>query len=79
MTSIWLPGLVALAAITAVYLSCVRPHLRRRGRPPTQTRKDAAGLDQQVADLREQLRVLRVDAYLSDRELPRNSTPPPVV
>ncbi len=25
MTSIWLPGLVALAAITAVYLSCVRP------------------------------------------------------
>lgn len=78
MTSIWLPALVALAAITAVYLSCVRPHLRRRGCLPTQTRKDTAGLDQQVTDLREQLRVLRVDAHVSDRELPRNSTPPVV-
>jgi len=27
----WLAGLIAVAAITVTYFSCVRPHLRRRG------------------------------------------------
>jgi hypothetical protein len=29
----WLAGLIAVAAITVTYYSCMRPHLRRRGCP----------------------------------------------
>ena len=31
MMSTWAAGLIALAAITVTYFSCVRPHLRGRG------------------------------------------------
>lgn len=29
--SVWVAGLIAVAAITATYFSCIRPHLRGRG------------------------------------------------
>lgn len=63
--SVWIAGFFAVAAVVATYFSCVRPHLRDRGGAPND-----AGLDRQVAELREELRVLRAqDALDSGRPL----------
>jgi hypothetical protein len=56
MSSVWIAGLIALAAIVATYFSCVRPHLRNRGGCGM---TGDAELDRQVAELREELRLLR--------------------
>jgi hypothetical protein len=56
-------GLIAAAIIIAVYFFCIRP--MRRGNCTSNS--DTAGdvqLDQQVADLREELRVLRAQETL---------------
>lgn len=74
--SIWLAALLALAAITLTYFTCVRPHLGQRGDETALGQQPDPALDRQVADLREELRVLRAQDYVDSGKAPR-STPPP--
>lgn len=71
--STWLAGLVALAAITATYFFCLRPHLRGRGCAMTgeSSGKDAE-LDRQVAELREEVRAMRAQDSLDSGRVPTN-------
>ena len=63
---IWVAALVAVAAITAVYFFCIRP--RRRGGCAIGGTQQDPELARQIADLREELRVLRAeDALASGR------------
>lgn len=56
-----LTGLVAAAAVAVTYFTCVRPHLRER-------RRDAER-DRQLAELSEELRVLRArDSLAGERD-----------
>ena len=50
--STWVAALVAAAAITLTYVFCVRPMMRGRT-------ADARSKDPEIAQLREELRVLR--------------------
>jgi hypothetical protein len=52
--STWVAALVAGAAITLTYLFCVRPMLNGRGRATASSAEDP-----EIAQLREELRVLR--------------------
>jgi hypothetical protein len=77
--SVWIAGFIALAAITATYFSCVRPHLRNRGGCGTAgggPRHDAE-LDRQVAELREELRMLRAQDALDSGRVPSSKPTPP--
>jgi hypothetical protein len=58
----WVVGLVAIAAVTVTYFSCVRPMLRGRGHcgAPGGT----GDLDHEIAQLREEVRVLRAQDSL---------------
>lgn len=67
--SVWLAGVVALAAITVTYVFCIRPHLRMSGA------EQDTELDRQVAELREELRVLRAQDALDSGRVP-SSRPP---
>lgn len=53
----WFAALIALAAVTVTYFSCVRPMRRSQG----QCHGGPAGteFDRQIAALREEVRVLR--------------------
>jgi hypothetical protein len=76
---VWIAGLIALGAITATYFSCVRPHLRNRG-DCGMTGSPAQGdaeLDRQVAELREELRVLRAQDALDSGRVPTSKPAPP--
>jgi len=77
--SVWLAGLIALAAITATYFSCVRPHLRNSGgcgMAGGAARNDAE-LDRQVAEMREELRMLRAQDALDSGRVPSSKPTPP--
>jgi hypothetical protein len=52
-------ALIALAAVTVTYFSCVRPMLRGREHCAAGGSGPDAELDRQIAELREELRVLR--------------------
>lgn len=56
-------ALIAVAAVVVTYFSCVRPMLRGRGHCGiTSGQADQnAELDRQIADLREEMRALRVE------------------
>ncbi|MEU0465437.1 hypothetical protein ABZ215_15660 [Amycolatopsis sp. NPDC006131] len=74
----WVAALVALAAITVTYVACVRPMLRGRGHcgMPGESGPNPE-VDRQVAELREQLRVLRAqDSLDSGRVSSSKPTPP---
>lgn len=51
----WFVALVAIAAVTVTYFSCVRPMLRGRGRCGAPG--GSGDLDRQIAELREDVRV----------------------
>lgn len=72
--SVWIAGLIALSAIVATYFSCVRPHLRNRG--GCRMTSDAE-LDRLVAELREELRVLRAQDALDSGLVPSSKPTPP--
>jgi len=77
--SVWIAGLIALAAITATYFSCVRRHLRNRvgcGVAGDAARNDAE-LDRQVAEMREDLRLLRAQDTLDSGRVPSSKPAPP--
>jgi hypothetical protein len=74
--STWLAGLLALAAITVTYFTCLRPHLRQRGGEANPGPEPDAALDRQVADLREELRGLRAQDYVDSGTAPRSAPPP---
>jgi hypothetical protein len=69
----WLAALVAVAAITAVYFFCIRP-MRSGNCAMSGGSAENAELDRQIADLREELRVLRAQDSLESGHVP---TQPP--
>jgi hypothetical protein len=68
--STWLAAAVAAAAISLTYFFCVRPMLRGRGGcAMTGSAGDRSARDREIAELREELRVLRAQDSL-DRQAP---------
>jgi len=75
--STWLAALIAVAAITVTYFSCVRPHLRGRGQSATSGGSTpGAEVNRQVAELREELRVLRAQDSLNSGRVPSRKPAP---
>lgn len=74
--STWIAAFVAVAAITATYFFCVRPGMR--GRCAMNTSADPSpDTDRQVAELREELRVLRAQESLDSGRVPSRRPIPP--
>ncbi len=73
----WMAALIAIAAITATYYFCIRP--MRRGECGTaagQNQPDEAR-DREIAELREELRILRAeDALAANQESDAGKQPP---
>lgn len=74
--SIWIAAFVAVAAIAATYFFCVRPGLRGRCAMSGDTGHDA-DTERQVAELREELRVLRAQDSLDSGRVPSSRPAPP--
>ncbi|MDQ2706460.1 MAG: hypothetical protein M3Z25_01965 [Actinomycetota bacterium] len=76
--STWLSAAVAIAAIASTYFFCIRPHLRGHGCGGANggSAHDAE-MDRQVAELREELRVLRAQDRLDSGQVPSGKYPPP--
>lgn len=72
----WLPPLVAAGAIAATYFLCIRPHLRGRGCGMASGSAVDTELDRQLAELREEVRVLHAQDLLDTRQTPRPPGPP---
>lgn len=70
-------ALIALAAITVTYFCCVRPMLTGRSHGAATSSAPDAELDRQIADLREELRVLRAQDALDRGRVPRSRPTPP--
>lgn len=70
----WVAALIAVAAITAVYFFCIRP--MRSGNCAMSGGSGDAELARQIADLREELRVLRAEDSLASGRVP-NDPPRP--
>lgn len=76
--AIWLAALIAVAAVAATYLFCVRPMLRGRGHcATTGSPVQDTELDRQVAELREELRALRAQDALDSGRVPSRKPAPP--
>lgn len=77
--SAWIAALIAVAAVTVTYFSCVRPMLRGRGHcRMARGSGPQADIDRQIAELRADLRVLRAQDSLQGGQVP-GSTPHPGV
>lgn len=74
--SVWIAALVALLAITSTYFFCVRPGMRGRCGMSGGTSQQADA-DRQVAELREELRVLRAQDSLDTGRVPSSRPRPP--
>ena len=73
----WFAAVIALAAITATYLFCVRPMLRGRCTTTTTgTALDERETDRQLGELREEVRILRAQDAL-DAGQPPSGAPGP--
>lgn len=77
---------IAVAAITATYFFCVRPHLRVHGCHASGAQKTAntatggapaSEQDRQIAQLREELRMLRAQDRLDAGQLAGGTRIPP--
>ena len=73
--STWIALAVAVAAIAATYVFCVRPGLRGRCAMSRSSSSDTA-TGQQLAELREELRVLRAQDSLDGGCVPRRHPAP---
>lgn len=76
MTSTWIAAFVAVAAIAATYYLCVRPALRGRCAMTGTTGTDLT-TDRQIAELREELRMMRAQDALDDGRVSRSHPTPP--
>ncbi len=74
--STWIAAFVAVAAIAATYFLCVRPALRGRCAMSGTTGVDSV-TDRQIAELREELRMLRAQDALDDGRVTRSHPTPP--
>ncbi|MGW5051427.1 hypothetical protein [Actinokineospora sp. NPDC004072] len=76
--SVWIAALIAVAAIAATYFACVRPMLRGRGHcATTGTARQDPEMDLQIAELREELRVLRAQDSLDSGRVTSGKPSPP--
>lgn len=73
----WLPPLVAAGAIAATYFFCMRPRLRGRGCGMAAGSTADTELDRQIAELREELRVLRAQDTLDTGRATSSKPQPP--
>jgi hypothetical protein len=73
--STWIALVVAVAAIAATYLFCVRPGLRGQCAMTRSSSSDTATA-QQLAELREEVRVLRAQDSLDGGCVPRRHPEP---
>ncbi|MFF5990685.1 MULTISPECIES: hypothetical protein [Prauserella] len=73
---LWLTAIVLVVAMTFAYMFCIRPTLRGQGHCAT-PREDPE-LDRQIAELREEVRVLRAQDVLASGRVVggRPGTPP---
>jgi hypothetical protein len=69
----WLAAVIALAAVTAVYFFCIRP-MRSGGCAMSGAGEDPE-LARQIADLREELRVLRAQDALESGQVAGDDPP----
>jgi len=74
--STWIALAVAVAAIAATYFFCVRPGLRGRC-AMSKTSSSDPETERQIAELREELRVLRAQDSLDSGRVPRRHPTPP--
>lgn len=77
----WIAAAIAVAAITATYFACIRP-MRRGRRAINGTRGQNAGMrhaetDRQLAELREELRMLRAQDALDTGQVINTGQVPP--
>lgn len=70
-------ALVAAGAVTAVYFFCLRPMRRGTCEMTGGSQEQDAELDRQIADLREELRVLRAQDALDSGQIPISRPNPP--
>lgn len=61
--STWIAAFVAVAAVAATYFLCVRPAMRGRC-PSSGSPSPGAATDRQIAELREEVRVLAAQDLL---------------
>lgn len=62
---VWIAAVIALAAVAATYVSCIRPHLRGSGCGMAGSdAEQSTDTARQIAELREELRVLRAQDVL---------------
>jgi hypothetical protein len=73
--SVWLAALIAVGAVAATYFFCIRP-MRSGGCAIGAARQDPE-LARQVADLREEVRVLRAEESLESGRVPSKRPEPP--
>ncbi len=71
----WVAALIAVAAITAVYFFCIRP-MRSGNCAMSGGSAEDAELARQIADLREELRVLRAEDSLASGRVPTDPPKP---
>jgi hypothetical protein len=72
----WIAAIIALAAIAAVYFFCIRSMRKGNCAMGGGTASDSE-LDRQIADLREELRVLRAQDSLEPGSAPTDRAIPP--
>lgn len=72
----WLAALLAVATITAVYYSCLCPMLRGRCAMGVAPQRDAEP-DRQIAELQEEVRVLRAQDSLESGRVHTEGPIPP--
>ncbi len=79
MITTGIAALIALAAITATYIFCIRPMVRGRGACAAMSGRSGqdAEVDRQLAELREELRVLRSQDTLDTGRVPMTTPQPP--
>lgn len=83
----WASGLIAIAAIGATYFFCVRPMRHGKcamsgstgapGDPAESTGTQYTETDRQLAELREELRMLRAQDALDGGRVPHSGPVPP--
>lgn len=71
----WLAALIAVGAIAATYFFCIRP--MRSGGCAMSGSQQERELARQIADLREEVRVLRAADSLESGRVPTNRLEPP--